>query len=202
LKKFVIINSEEMRKKFAPGRGIVFVGGHFGNWEIMAYGGAAIFGKPLNVIVKEQKNRALDRRINMVRQHNGNRMIEMKKAPREVFKALQDNEIVAFLSDQSAPAESVRINFFGKELTAFEGPASFALKTGAPVFFGVPFRDDEYNYSLRAIEVDTAKYGGYSQENVRALTQELNSLLEEHIIMKPGHWLWFHKRFKSVLSYG
>jgi len=201
VKKFKIINADLMKEKLKAGKGIVFISAHFGNWEIMAYGGAMIFGKPLCVIVKEQSNKRLDKRINEIREYNGNSMIEMKKAAREVLKALRGNDIVAMLGDQSAPAESVKVNFLGKELTAFEGPAVFALKTGAPVFWGVPVRDENYNYSLEAIEIDTSMYKEYCEENIQVITQKTMSLLEEYIKKHPDHWLWFHKRFKSVITY-
>ena len=190
-----------MKEKLKKGKGIIFVSGHFGNWEIMAYGGALIFGKPLSVIVKEQSNKRLDKRLNALREFKGNSMIEMKKAAKEVLRALGENRIVAMLGDQSAPAESAKVKFFGKEITAFEGPAVFALKTGAPVFWGVPVRDEYYNYSLKAIEIDTSIYKEYSAENVQAITQKTMSLLEEYIRSTPDHWLWFHRRFKSVISY-
>ena len=201
-KKFVIVNSGIMKKKFEIGKGIVFVSGHFGNWEIMAYGGTLAMGIPLDIIVKEQTNKAIDRRINSVRVSGGNRMIEMKKSGREVMKALSENRFVAMLGDQSAPAESVRVKFFGMDITAFEGAAAFALKTGAPVFFGVPVRDENYNYSLEAVEINTAVYNGYNTANIQQMTQEIISLLEDKIRRYPGHWLWFHRRFKSVISYG
>lgn len=199
--KFVISNENEMKEKFKNGKGIVFVSAHFGNWEIMAFGGALIFGKPLSVIVKEQSNRRLDRRLNTIREKNGNIMIEMKRATREVIKALGENRIVAMLGDQSAPAESSKVKFFGQEITAFDGPAVFALKTGAPIFWGAPVRDNNYNYSLKAIEVDTSIYSEYSAANVQEITQKTMSLLEDHITKYPDHWLWFHRRFKSLITY-
>jgi KDO2-lipid IV(A) lauroyltransferase len=199
--KFRILNSEVMGSSFAAGKGIIFVSGHFGNWEIMAYGGAQIFSRPLCVIVKEQSNKKLDRRINKIREFRGNSMFEMRTAAREVMRALAQNKLVAFLGDQSAPAESVKVNFFGKEITAFEGPAVFALKTGAPVYFGVPVRDKNYNYSLEAIEIDYSDNKEYNDENIKMVTQKTMSLLEEKIRAHPEQWLWFHKRFKSAITY-
>ena len=199
--KFKIVNADLIKERFKTGKGIIFVSAHFGNWEIMAYGGALIFGKPLSVIVKEQTNKQLDKRINGIREHNGNSMIEMKKAARDVLMSLKENYIVAMLGDQSAPAESAKVKFLGKELTAFEGPAVFALKTGAPVFWGVPVRDENYNYSLEAVEIDTSLYKEYSAENIRDITQQTMSLLEAYIKKHPDHWLWFHKRFKSLITY-
>jgi KDO2-lipid IV(A) lauroyltransferase len=201
LKKFVISNADEMNEKLKYGKGFIFVGAHFANWELMAFASAKILKSTVNVIVKEQSVKILNKRINAIREAIGNKMIEMRKAPREILRALAKNEIAAMLGDQSAPQESVTVTFFGQETQAFEGPAAFALKTGSPLFFGVPFRDGNYNYNMRAIEIDTSVYNGYSGENVKALTQELMSLLEDHILMKPQYWLWFHKRFKSNIIY-
>jgi KDO2-lipid IV(A) lauroyltransferase len=200
-RKFIISNANEMNEKLKYGKGFIFVGAHFANWELMAFTGAKIFKSPVNVIVKEQSVKMLNKRINAIREAGGNRMIEMRKAPREILRAISQNEIAAMLGDQSAPQENLTITFFGQETPAFEGPAVFALKTGAPLFFGVPFRGDDYNYTMKAIEIDTSVYNGYNRENVRALTQEIMSLLEEHILMRPEHWLWFHKRFKTNISY-
>lgn len=199
--KFVITNEQIMKNGLKMGKGLIFVGAHFGNWELMAYGGALIFSNRLNIIVKEQTNKKLDKWINNIRETNGNKMIEMKKAAREIFSALAHNELVCILGDQSAPAESVKVKFFGMDVTAFEGPAAFALRTGAPLFWGVPVRNAETNYRMEAVELDTKKLNGYNTENIRVLTQEMMALLEEQIRKNPEQWLWFHKRFKSVISY-
>jgi len=199
--KFVITNAEEVNNSLEKGKGLIFVSAHFGNWELMAYGGALIFGNRVNIVVKEQTNTKLDKRINDIRETNGNMMIEMKKAAREIFKVLERNEIVAILGDQSAPAESVKVKLFGMEVTAFEGAAAFALRTGAPLYWGVPLRQADSNYRMEAVEIDTKKYNGYNTANIQQLTQEMMTLLESAVRKHPEQWLWFHKRFKSVISY-
>jgi len=200
-RKLEIKDIGRVYEKLKLGKGIILVSAHFGNWEFLAFCGAQQAGVPFNIIVKEQTNKKMDGLLNAVREGKGNKMIEMKKAPREILKALARNEVVAMLGDQSAPAESVKVIFFGMEVTAFEGPAVFALKTHVPVFWGVPFRNPDHTYTINLFELDLSKYEGYNRENIQALTQEMITLLEKHICMKPDHWLWFHKRFKSVISY-
>src|SRR4030095_8234173 len=53
-RKFIISNANEMNEKLKYGKGFIFVGAHFANWELMAFTGAKIFKSPVNVIVKEQ----------------------------------------------------------------------------------------------------------------------------------------------------
>jgi lauroyl/myristoyl acyltransferase len=43
-----------------------------------------------------------------------------------------------------------------------------------------------------------SKYNEYNEANIKALTQEHVNLLVEKIKEHPGHWLWFHRRFKNT----
>jgi KDO2-lipid IV(A) lauroyltransferase len=192
-------NAELINKKLEEGKGLILISAHFGNWELMAYGVSRLCGEPFNIIVKEQANKMLDKKINEIRELHGNKLIDMSSSLREVLKLLGNNKVVAILGDQSAPRESlVKADFFVKNVPTFEGAARFALKTGAPILFGVPARSRDYSYSLTLHEIDVCKYGGYNDENIKKLTQEHVDLLAEHIRANPDHWLWFHRRFKNV----
>jgi KDO2-lipid IV(A) lauroyltransferase len=164
-----------------------------------AFGVSQMLGIPLNVVVKEQTNRKVDKAINKLRTAKGNKMIDMRNSLREILSVLKGNGIVAMLGDQAAPKENIKVDFFIKDVPAFEGTAKIAIKTGAAVLFGVSTRDDDGTYSLTLHEIDTAKYKDASDENVKALTQEHVNMLIKYIEQRPDHWLWFHKRFKNVL---
>ncbi|MFI5144957.1 MAG: lysophospholipid acyltransferase family protein [Ignavibacteria bacterium] len=203
IKKLInITNPELIPNKLKEGKGLILIGGHFGNWELMAFGVSQIVNEPLHVIVKEQSNKKIDRSINNIRELRGNKMIEMKQSLREVLKLLKENKAIAMLGDQSAPAEnSVKVNFFVPDVPMFEGAARFAIKTGAPVAFGVPFRNTDGTYSMTLKEINIDSYKDYNENNVQRLTQEHSLLLENAIRERPGHWLWFHRKFKSMLNY-
>jgi len=185
-------------QKLKQGKGLIIISAHFGNWELMAYGVSQLIGYPYNVIVKEQSNLKLDKEINRIREMRGNKMIEMSRSMREVLSLLRHNKIIAMLSDQSAPKENVKVNFFIPGVPVYEGAARFAIKTGAPVIFGIPFRNNDNSYFVKLIEIDMNKYKEYNDENVKLLTQEHTKILEDCIRRQPDHWLWFHRRFKNV----
>ena len=199
LKKVMkVSNPELISEKLRQGKGLIFISAHFGNWELTAYGISQLAGIPLNIVVKEQSNKRVDAGINKIRTGKGNKMIDMRNSLREILSALKANHAVAMLGDQSAPKENVKVDFFVKDVPAFEGTARIALKTGAAVLFGVSERNDDGSYSLTFQELDTGKYRDSSAENIRALTQEHVNMLIEHIKQRPDHWLWFHRRFKHV----
>jgi KDO2-lipid IV(A) lauroyltransferase len=198
LKMVKISNADIFQRLLKKGKGLIIISAHFGNWELMAFGGSRIAGVPFNVIVKEQSNAKLDKQINKMRELHGNKMIDMSKAMREVLTLLRNNKIVAMLGDQSAPKENSRVKFFMEGVPVFEGAARFAIKTKAPVIFGVPFRNEDGTYSVTIHEFDMSKYSEYNDTNVKLFTQEHTSFLEECIRQRPDHWLWFHRKFKNV----
>jgi Kdo2-lipid IVA lauroyltransferase/acyltransferase len=200
-----LVNPDGLNKikdKLKKGKGLVIISAHFGNWELTAYGGARIAGVPFNVIVKEQTNSLVDKRINKIRSSAGNKMIDMDNAAREVLAALRRNEPAALLGDQTAPKEnSVKVKFFADDVPAFEGAARFAIKTGSPVIFGISARRSDGTYDIIIRDIDISKYKDYTEENIKKFTQEHADILTDFIKTYPDHWLWFHKRFKHVMEY-
>jgi KDO2-lipid IV(A) lauroyltransferase len=193
---------EMINEKLKSGKGLVIVSAHFGNWELTAYGAALLTGNPFNVIVKEQSNTLVDRRINRIRELRGNKMIEMSSSAREVLTLLKNNKVIAMLSDQSAPKEnSVKVKFFIDNVPAFEGAARFALKTGAPMIFGASVRKPDGSYKIILKDIDTKGLNEYNEDNFRKLTQAHADILVNFIRENPDHWLWFHKRFKHIINY-
>jgi KDO2-lipid IV(A) lauroyltransferase len=200
-----LLNPDDLRiiiEKLKEGKGLVIVSAHFGNWELTAYGCAVLAGEPFNVIVKEQTNRLVDKRINRIRTLRGNTMLDMNLSVRDVLYLLRHNKIIALLGDQSAPKESsVKVKFFIHDVPAFEGAARFAIKTGANVVFGASVRKKDGTYKVIMRDIDVSKYSEYSEENIRKLTQEHIDILVDMINRYPDHWLWFHKKFKHVIEY-
>lgn len=187
-----------MKEKLKHGKGLIMISGHFGNWELTAYGVSKMLNIPFNVIVKEQTNKRANEGINKIRTSGGNRLIDMRNSLREILTVLKSNGVVAMLGDQSAPKENVKVKFFLDGVPTYEGTARIAIKTGAEVLFGVSTRNPDGTYSLKLHEIDTTKYKESTEENVKALTQAHVDLLVEYIKLRPDHWLWFHRRFKNV----
>lgn len=179
------------------GKGVVLVGGHFGNWEIM---GAAIraLGYPEAFLVGEQHNKRVDDLMNRYRQRMGVEIIHMGAAVRGVIKALREAKFVALLSDQDAGKNGVFVTFFGRPASTPKGPAVFSLKTGAPILFGSAVR---WRNTHHRVYLDLATPGGeaeLSEDNIQRATQAYTSLLEKYVREYPDHWFWMHRRWKTL----
>ncbi len=174
--------------------------GHISNWELMAFSYAKVFRSKLNVVVKPQTNKGINKTVNRYREMCGNEMIEIGSSLRNIYTLIKKNETVCFLLDQSAhPDYSVYADFFGQKVATFSGPAKIALKNNTEIIFAYAYRTKSFKYMIisESLKYDDLK-GGATEENVRILTERFNKLLENVITEHPDQWLWLHRRFKHV----
>jgi KDO2-lipid IV(A) lauroyltransferase len=188
-------NFDVVVEALKKGKGLILMSGHFGNWELGAIATGIKIGKPLNVIVKKQRNKFVDREINKWRCWFGNKVIPMEKAFRESLRILSEGGIVALLADQSAPKEGLYVNFLGRPASTFTGPAIMSIRTGAPIVMGFAIREENYGYRIVFEKIDFTPSEN-EDENIIKLTQLHTSMLEKYIRLYPDHWLWFHRRWK------
>ena len=192
-----ITNQPEIEAVLRAGKGMILLSAHLANWEWMAVGTALRLKQPLYVIVKNQKGGSAEKFLSRMRSRFGNVMVAASDV-RVAFRVLQEGKILAMLGDQAAPAESVKIDFFGRKVPTFEGVARFALRTGAPIYLAecVRMKDGGYEMTFHNVAFDDLK--GATPENVEELTKRHTALLEKIIRQRPELWLWQHKRWKDA----
>jgi KDO2-lipid IV(A) lauroyltransferase len=186
---------EELQAAARAGRGVVIVAGHLGNWEIGAAAVAAR-GMPTDVVVQRQSNPLFDRAIVQSRAGIGLGIIDRRHAPRLALRSLRAGRSVAFVSDQDAGRDGVFVPFFGRLASTHRGAALMAIRTGAPLFLGVPLRVAAGRYSIRVREIRTDR-SGQLDDAVQRLTAAYTELLETAIRSAPDQYLWLHRRWKT-----
>lgn len=186
---------QHLDKALEEGKGLIVVTYHFGNWELMGTA-TVLCGYPLDVIYQRQANPLSDEYINKTRRLMGMRIIERGEAVSRSIRALRDNRLVAFLSDQDAHEEGVFAPLFGRPASTPRGPAVLSLRLGIPVVTTVSMRDADgtHRVIIRPLEIERS---GSMEEDVYAIASEFNSRLEQHIRECPSQWLWFHRRWKT-----
>jgi KDO2-lipid IV(A) lauroyltransferase len=191
-------NVELLHEGYARGRGMVMLSGHFGNWELIAFGVAHLSGLPMTIIVQTQSNALVDRAINRNRCLLGNSVVPMGIGVREVLGTLKSGGIVAIAPDQSGPMEGVFVDFFGRSVATHQGPAAFALKCGADMQMGFIVRQPDMSYEVVLERVSDAGLPSDYREAVEELTRRHTRILEAHIRQHPDHWMWMHRRWKHT----
>jgi KDO2-lipid IV(A) lauroyltransferase len=189
---------EHFAKAREAGRGVLFLTGHLGNWELSALA-HGLYGHPMHIIVRPLDNPYLDRLVARYRTLSGNRIIEKTDSPRRILEALAANHAVGMLMDQNAsPENGVFVNFFGVQACASTGLTRIALRTGAAVLPGFALWEPRENrYALRFWPPVELERSGDEEADVRANTQKMQALLEQIIRQYPDQWLWIHRRWKT-----
>ncbi len=189
---------ENYSEAVGRGRGVLFLTGHLGAWELGAFA-QSVYGHPLHVVMRALDNPYLNELVNARRTLAGNRIIEKRDFLRGILEALKNNEAVGILMDQnSSEQEGVFVEFFGVPACTASGFAKIALRTDAAVVPAFAFWDPQRGrYRLRFDPpVDLVRTGNLKQDVV-ANTQLFARVLEEHIRGLPDQWLWIHRRWKT-----
>lgn len=180
----------------ARGKGVVFVSGHVGNWELLARR-VARAGYPSQSIAKETTDPRLTALVGRFRAQGGVRSIwrGQEGAARAMLRALKAGEILGLLIDQDTRVQSVFVPFFGELAATPRAAADLALRTGAAVVVGFCQREGD-DYRLWMEEV--VPPGGADREaQAQALTAVLSERIEAAIRRAPEQWVWMHQRWKT-----
>ena len=132
----------------AKNKGVIVLTAHIGNWEL---GGAviALSGYNFWVVALPHKHKYVDNFFNHQRQSKGVHVIPLGKAVRQCLKCLKENGLVALVGDRDFRQGGITMDFFGKPTLFPEGPAAFALKTGAAIVPGFMSRNPDDTFTLR-----------------------------------------------------
>jgi KDO2-lipid IV(A) lauroyltransferase len=184
-----------VERAMAQGKGILFVTGHLGNWEL-AGSLVAARGVPLEAVARRMQNPLFDRYLTETRQRIGMAVVHDADAVRRVPRAVREQHAVAFLVDQGAVGlASTWVPFFGRLAKTPRGPAVFALRLGAPVIFGAALRQPDGRYMIGFEEVRTEPTGD-READVDRIVAAYTATLERWVRRAPEQYFWHHRRWK------
>jgi KDO2-lipid IV(A) lauroyltransferase len=184
-----------LEEALAPGRGVLVLTGHLGNWELAGAAMAAM-GYPFYAVGRRQKNPLVDEQVNRLRERFGGRVIPHRNAVRPVFRALREGALIAFLMDQRAlQREAVPSWFFGRPVVTNQGLALLALKSGAPVLPAFDQRVGEEHVMRFEAPIHPPEEGD-REARVRRFTEKFDAAVEEAVRRCPEQWFWVHRRWR------
>lgn len=189
-------NIELINDTYAEGNGVMFLSGHYGNWELLAYSVGAFTNIPATIIVKPQSNSFADAVLNSYRTSRGNKIVSMYSAARTIISVITKGEAIALLVDQAATEDKdLFINFFNRPASTYKVVAELALRFHIPIIMGFSVRlaDGTYSVKLKKINYSDLKN---NKSGVLELTHRHVKVLEDMIKQRPELWAWMHRRWK------
>jgi Kdo2-lipid IVA lauroyltransferase/acyltransferase len=188
---------DRARLAYAQGKGVLFVTGHFGFWELHAMVHALQIA-PIGLLARALDNPYLNGLLEGIRQRTGNTVIYRRGTIRRVMRALGSGQGVAVLIDQHIMSrDAIYVDFFERPAATTSVVAALALRTGAPVVpvFALPLP----NGRIRVIyEHPVEPPRGESEDAVREFTQRCTDVLEMYVRRHPDLWLWMHRRWRDM----
>jgi KDO2-lipid IV(A) lauroyltransferase len=184
-----------VEERLARGKGLIFVTGHLGNWEL---GGAyaAARGLPMQAVARHMENPLFDRYLTSTRERIGMTIIHDEEAVRRVPRALRSGHAIAFVIDQGAVGlASTWVPFFRRLAKTPRGPAVFALRLGTPMVFGAAIRQPSGRFRLYFEPIDTTPTGNL-EADVERIVAEYTAVLERWVRRAPEQYFWHHRRWK------
>ncbi|MHB1132311.1 MAG: lysophospholipid acyltransferase family protein [Chloroflexota bacterium] len=183
---------EHLDEALAAGKGVIFVGVHFGNFD---WGAAvmAVSGYPVHAVVDTFEPPKLNTLIQRYRTEKGLKVIQMENAGRAVLRVLRQKHILGLLVDKPVPGQGVRVNFCGGTIEVPAGAATLSLKTGAPIVGGHIVRQANGRYRAFVYPPLSIEPTGDLRRDVVELTQRMMNTLGELIAQYPEHWYMFRR---------
>ncbi len=200
LSKYVVFEHEEnLIQAFEKGKGVFFLTGHLGNWEVMSAALAVRFSDMGGAVVARPIDfEPLDELVNGLRKKFGTEIIMKRGGMRRVLGAVRENKGVGILLDQNVDwYEGVFVKFLGRWACTNKGLALLALKTKAPVIpiFSVRQKDGRYRILIEP-EVELIVTGDKTKD-VEENTARFTNVIDKQVRAFPDQYFWFHRRWKT-----
>ena len=190
--RFTMTGKRYFEEAFSRGKGAVFVASHLGSWEYIGFAGY-LSQISHSVIVKDVRNKYLNRTIDRLRRTIDTLPIPKINAIRQTLTELRKNHGVGVLIDQWDGRDGIWGNFFGTATSTTSLPARLAKKTGCALIPIYCLRKKIGQYEIQVMpEVQLSEGPDWE---IRT-TQHLNEILESQIRRYPEQWSWGHRRWK------
>lgn len=196
LDKLVTVEGHEnLCLAYEPGKGVLLITGHFGNWEAMSRW-LTTHDNPLTVVARRANDPKTEELLRGTRQQNGVQIVNRGGSAREILRALKKNEMVGILPDQNDA--DVFVPFFGIPTGTVDGPAQIHLKTGSPLLFSWCVRTPDNRFHILFEPPVVIEPTDDKQADVERVMTVINAHLEAQIRRYPTQWLWLHNRWKAT----
>jgi KDO2-lipid IV(A) lauroyltransferase len=177
------------------GKGVLFVSGHFANWEVMPFA-ATQYGLQGGEVYRPLNNPYVDRWMVRQRIKNGpaDQIAKGASGTKKIFTLLRNGKSIFLLVDQKTN-EGLPAPFFGRLAMTTPAPAALALKLGAIL---LPARNERLGgarFRMTAYPPIDFTPSGNHDDDVLALTIKINEAMEICVRERPSQWLWIHRRW-------
>ena len=193
LSKNITIDGIEVLKEIKKNnQKVIFVSGHFSNFELMAMQIDKLELK-IATIYRPLNNLFLNHIMEKIRKKYicKNQIKKGLGGLKELIKLNKDGFSTALMIDQRV-SQGIKSNFFDTKAFTTTIPAQFNKKFDIPIVPIFIERQEALKFRMKVYKPIHFS----SNETIESITLQLNKILEEMILKNPYHWIWSHNRWK------
>ena len=189
----IIIKGQEILDKIkSENKPVIFISGHFNNFELMAMH-IEKSGLEVAAIYRPLNNKFLNFFMEKIRKkfickHQIKKGISGTK---KILNHFKNGTSIALMIDQRL-SQGIKTNFFNQEALTTTIPAQFVKKFNCKIVPIYIERINKFNFALKVY--DPISYS--KDETIHNITSDLNKILEKMILKNPEQWIWSHNRWK------
>jgi KDO2-lipid IV(A) lauroyltransferase len=198
--RIIVEGAEHPQAAAAQGQGILFVSGHFANWEIMPAVAVDLGLEGGGEVYRPQNNPFVDRWLVKKRMIAGpkDQIAKGARGTRRIFTLLRRGKSICLLVDQKTN-EGIPAVYFGREAMTTPAPAALALRLNAALIPAQLQRVKGKNarFRLRFHPPIPYKASADHESDIAEVTQRITTKIEEIVRERPSQWLWIHRRWPT-----
>jgi KDO2-lipid IV(A) lauroyltransferase len=185
-----------LRKIKKNNRPVIFVSGHFANFELMSM---ELTKKKINLatVYRPLNNFFLNPFMEYLRKKYicPNQIKKGLAGVKDTIYYIKNNFSIALMIDQRV-SEGKKIPLFENMALTTTMPAQMALKFNLDIVPIYISRKNNDNFQMEVYEPVKVLKNVDAETNKLNISIKLNKILEEMISKDPGQWIWTHNRWK------
>ncbi|GHS89959.1 lipid A biosynthesis acyltransferase [Synergistales bacterium] len=184
------------------GKGVIFLGAHYGNWELAAAWYAQYLKQKglhnFYIVSQDMRDPDLSDILERFRANAGIKLLPKSTSTLEFIKLLKGGAHVAALADISWLG-GVTLPFMGQPCTHTMGPAVLAAISGSPIIPVALYRKAPFRHAIEFFPPVSVREEKNRRLKIELTAREIISATERMIAPQPELWFWLHNRWKRPL---
>ena len=192
-----VVNAERLEEIRTSGKPVVFISGHFANWEVMPCT-IVDAGITCQMTYRAANNPYVDRLIRDARARYGVKLFAPKGSDgsRELLAAMQRGESVALMNDQKFNG-GVALPFMGQAAHTAAGPARLALRFDTVLQPMTVERLPKARFRVIVHPPIHLDKTGHREADLESGVAQVNAFVEAAVRARPEEWFWVHRRWAT-----
>jgi KDO2-lipid IV(A) lauroyltransferase len=189
-------NTERAKWLMKEGRGLLLVGAHYGNFEIVGYL-LGLFGFDIYSIARPLDNEFINRYLYGVRRRAGQKIVDKKGAAELMQKIASTGATLCFVADQDAGRKGIFVDFFGRPASTYKSIGLLAITNNIPIVAGYSRRiGNHFYFEIGATRIIFPQEWADKDDPLKWVTAEYTKAIEEFVRQEPSQYWWLHRRWK------